>query len=214
MPLSFIEPQSPEYYVAVWKYTENEEIFLFLEEEIHELATIKLAKKQVEFVVARILCKVLCDTLGMKYEGLGKEITGKPFLHGYNDQISISHCLPYVGVVLHKHLAVGIDIEREQEKLYRIAPRVFSRQEMLFCGDDLAKITTVWCCKEVLYKIYAQGGNTFQTDFLIEPFESHQNTLEASICLPDFQKKYHISTRTLDGQYKLCFGTEPLLSTA
>lgn len=210
MPLYLHNKYPNNLEIAIWKVTETEDELYenLLESEKIEFGEFVHPKKRLEFLGARTLLAFVAQNTGFSYRGISKNETGKPFLIENTMEISISHCLPWVGVVLHPNKAVGIDIERPQEKLEKVAPRVFSETEIHFSKNNLDLITKIWCTKEVLYKIYAQGGNTFKTDFLVHNFQEEDNSFQASILMPEFQKEYQIHTFDLENDVWVCFGME------
>ncbi|MCU0439826.1 MAG: 4'-phosphopantetheinyl transferase superfamily protein [Raineya sp.] len=210
MPLYLHQKYPDNLEIAIWKVTETEDELYekLLENEKIEFGEFVHPKKRLEYLGARNLLACVAQNTGFSYEGISKDETGKPFLIENTIEISISHCLPWVGVVLHPVKSVGIDIERPQEKLEKVAPRVFSESEIHFSKNNLDLITKIWCTKEVLYKIYAQGGNTFKTDFLVENFKEDDVSFQASIVMQDFQKNYKIHTFTLEKDVWVCFGKE------
>jgi len=210
MPLYLHEKYLDNLEIAIWKVTELEEELeaCLLENEKIEFRTLVHPKKRLEFLGARNLVAYIAQNAGIAYQGIEKDDTGKPFLTENSLEISISHCLPWVGLVWHPQKPVGIDIERPQEKLQKVAPRIFSEPEMKYSKDNLTLITKIWCAKEVLYKIYAQGGNTFKTDFFVSDFTEQDKTFEASITMPHFKQSYQIHTFDLEQDVWVCFGKE------
>jgi 4'-phosphopantetheinyl transferase len=208
MPLYLQQKYPDNLEIAIWKVTETEDELYenLLDIEKIEFGEFVHPKKRLEYLGARNLLASITQKLGIFYNGISKDETGKPFLIENSSEISISHCLPWIGVVLHPIKPVGIDIERPQEKLEKVAPRVFSESEINFSKNNLDLITKIWCAKEVLYKIYAQGGNTFKTDFLVEDFQEQNNIFNASIIMPHFQKDYQIHTFNLEKDVWVCFG--------
>ena len=178
-----------------------------LQEEKSYLSNISQSKKQLEFAAARHLAQLVCkDFVSSPYKGIGKDENGKPSLRGISYEISISHCLPYVAMALHESKSVGVDIEQEQSKLLKVAPRVFSAGESLFCGESLRKACIIWACKEALYKIYAKKGLTFQTDLLIDAFGEEEKSIQAKICTAHYQQNYLLYHEELADGIHLCCG--------
>ena len=75
---------------------------------------------------------------------------GKPFIKDYN--ISISHTLGYVAVILSREYEVGIDIEYISDRVSRISSR-FLRVDEEFTNITDKLIT--WCAKETMYKLFS-----------------------------------------------------------
>ncbi len=88
---------------------------------------------------------------------------GKPHLVD-GRHISISHSHNFTGIIISSSQEVGIDIERQREKILRIAHKFTPLQEYRTMANTDAlvhKLTKVWCAKESLYKIYATPGLSF-----------------------------------------------------
>tara|TARA_R110002167_G_scaffold261316_16_gene467836 strand:- start:4915 stop:5547 length:633 start_codon:yes stop_codon:yes gene_type:complete len=97
---------------------------------------------------------------------------GKPHLKD-GTHISITHSNHFTGIILSTGQEVGIDIERQRDKILRIAHKFTPIEEYrtLANADALIrKLTVVWGGKEALYKIYAQPGLSFLTDINIHDF--------------------------------------------
>jgi len=210
LPL-FLQKEYPRHLsLYVWKIEEQLPFFekFLLEEEKKQLFAITQHHKKLEFAAARYLAYLICQKfLLCPYKGIDKDKNGKPFLRDISYEISISHCFPYVAIALHKSQSVGVDIEQEQEKLLRVAPRVFSQEEVLLCGESLRKACIIWACKETLYKIYAKKGLIFQTDLLVSNFQESDKAIQAKICTTHYQQNYLLHHEELAAGIHLCCGT-------
>lgn len=209
MPL-FLQKKHPHLLsLFVWKVSEEFSFFFdfLLEQEKQELPQILHPNKQKEFVALRHLARIICEEyLGFTYQGIKKDENGKPYFHKISYEISISHCLPYIAIALHPSQSVGVDIEQEQEKLLRVAPRVFSQEEITFCEGDLRKTCILWSCKEALYKIYAKKGLTFQTDLLVDNFEDLKKPIKTKIQTNTYQQNCELYHYELEKGVHLCYG--------
>ncbi|GAB4134225.1 MAG: hypothetical protein OHK0045_23330 [Raineya sp.] len=193
----------------MWKIQEDISFFLnFLtEQEKQSFHHISHPNKQVEFAAVRYLARIVCENfLHLSYEGIEKNENGKPFLKEVLYEISVSHCLPYVAIALHPSQSVGVDVEREQAKLLKVAPRVFSEKELLFCNNSLQKTCIVWSCKETLYKIYAKKGLSFQTDLIVNAFDELHQTIQSKIQTAHYQKICQLYHYELEKGVHLCYG--------
>ncbi|EZH74869.1 4-phosphopantetheinyl transferase [Aquimarina atlantica] len=97
---------------------------------------------------------------------------GKPHLKD-GKQISITHSYEYAGVIISDKL-VGIDIEKQREKIHRIAHKFVNDFENDALGkqnlDKTRALTIIWGAKESLYKLYATAGLSFEQHIYISPF--------------------------------------------
>lgn len=133
-------------------------------------ATLSNPLKRLEFLAGRALIKSLLDTWAMPYQGLRKDLFGKPFLVGSDIRVSLSHSYPHVAAVLHRQKNVGIDLEQPKAKLLRIAPRILHATELQDAGEHIVKHCVYWCAKETLVKIHGKKDLIFSKNLLIDPF--------------------------------------------
>lgn len=160
---------------GIWKI-EEEEASLVREVPFEQISpTIANPLKRLEFLAGRVLIKSLLESWGLKYQGLEKDLFGKPFLSGSSVHISLSHSYPYVAAVLDKKKNVGIDLEQPKDKLLRIASRVLSPVELQDAGHDVIKHCIYWCAKETLIKIYGKKDLILAQNLQIGPFNREQS---------------------------------------
>ncbi len=98
--------------------------------------------------------------------------SGKPHLRD-GTHISISHSFEFTGIVLSRNKEVGIDIEKQRDKILRVAHRFTPLREYRSLANDdalIRKLTMVWCAKESLYKIMAIHGLSFLNHICIDDF--------------------------------------------
>lgn len=103
---------------------------------------------------------------------------GKPHLLD-GKHISITHSFDFTAVIV-SDKKVGVDVEKQREKIKLIAPKFTPIEEYraLGNGEDLIrKLTIVWGAKESLYKLYGKKGLLFLHDIFVEDFDiSEQKT--------------------------------------
>jgi len=136
-----------------------------------------------------------CQT---RYEGMLSEVHRKGFLSirhlfakaGYTDNdvfyddfgkphlkdgrfISITHALNYTGIIVSDTVEVGIDIERQREKILKIAHKFTPIKEYRTLANSdalIRKLTMVWGIKESLYKICGIKGLSFLKHMNVHDF--------------------------------------------
>jgi 4'-phosphopantetheinyl transferase len=156
---------------ALWKIEEDEEALQRIVGSVDELPpSIHNSKKRMEWLAGRVVVKTIMERLGLPFKGIVKDEFGKPFPKAYDYQLSLSHSYPYVGALIDREISVGIDLEQPQEKLLRVAPRVFHKDELTDAGSDLVKCCIYWCAKEALIKIYGKKDLTLAENLLISAF--------------------------------------------
>ena len=97
---------------------------------------------------------------------------GKPHLKDRN-YISITHSFNFSAIIISKNIHVGVDIEKQRDKIVKIAHKFtpFEEYKTLANHDALVrKLTIVWGAKESLYKIYEQEGLSFLQHIDIQDF--------------------------------------------
>ena len=86
---------------------------------------------------------------------------------------------------------VGIDIEKQRDKITVIAHKFIGYEADYLDkeqDDYIKKLTTIWCVKESLYKLFATPGTSFKQCFLVIPFELQDEETMAWI---DYETKKH-----------------------
>ena len=136
--------------VIIWKINESLSV---LQNMTKEKSKIKNIIKQKEFYASRILIKNLCKSFNIRYDGIIKNDSGKPYLKNRTENISISHSFPYVTGILNKEKKCGIDIEKIQKKILKINHKFLSESELDKIKNNTKKNTIYWTAKESLYKL-------------------------------------------------------------
>lgn len=97
---------------------------------------------------------------------------GKPHLkEGY---ISITHSFNFTAIIYSTNKVVGIDIEKQRDKILKIAHKFTPFQEYKTIANHTAlisKLTIVWGAKESLYKIYGKKKLRFLEHIYIDDFK-------------------------------------------
>lgn len=156
--------------LGVWKITEPPEFFTTqLNLTPNEQATVDRLPplRQREWLASRNLLKVLIG-LDESLE-IASHPTGKPYLIGRTDEISLSHSADCVAVMLGQAM-VGVDIQICKEKIVTLEHK-FARPEEQACIDrrDVVRhLHLLWGAKEALYKIYARKQLHFLTHLHVD----------------------------------------------
>ena len=178
MPVAKLEKINTNSVWCLWEITESMDQLIkkvYLSEEgKKEIENISHPIKQRERIAARACIQEIFRFLKKEYFGIIKDEHDKPYLQRYNFHISISHSFPYAAAILHKKLQVGIDIEKPDEKLGRIAHRFLNEGEFIDSGGDLKKLCVYWSGKEAIYKLNGKTGLSFKNDIRIAPFGLHK----------------------------------------
>ena len=97
---------------------------------------------------------------------------GKPHLKN-GKFISITHSFTFTAIIVSNDLQVGIDIEKQRDKILKIAHKFTPIQEYNTIANvdaKISKLTIVWGGKESLYKIYGKKKLRFSEHIFIEDF--------------------------------------------
>jgi len=124
---------------------------------------------------------------------------GKPNLtNGKN--ISITHSFTFSAIAI-SDAAIGIDIEKNREKIKIIQHRFVNFEKGFIHKDDdyIEQLTVIWGAKEALYKIYPFGGLTFKNDIDINSFQIADKKTTGYIKVECWDKNYDIRFEQLDG---------------
>ena len=97
---------------------------------------------------------------------------GKPHLYD-GKNISISHSFDFSGIIV-SDKSVGLDIEKQRDKILKIANKFTPLKEYHTLANEEAlirKLTIVWGAKEAIYKMYAEPGLGFLQHINIVDFD-------------------------------------------
>jgi len=201
MPLYKTITVEPGINAYLWHVTESEdelsEDLLLQPKSQLRIKGMKSELHRRAFISIRHL---LCEA-GYSDSDLYYDTTGKPHLQD-GRFISITHSHQYTGIIVSSEKEVGIDIEKQREKILRIAHKFTPLQEYITISNTEAlirKLTLVWGAKESLYKIYATHGLSFLHHISIEDFEISDNKTRGEILYKGNKTNYEISFVEFDG---------------
>lgn len=149
------------------------------------------------FLSIRHLLKVA----GYESASLYYDDRGKPHLED-GSAISITHSGSYTGIIVSRDKPVGIDIEKQREKILHIAHKFTPISEYRSIANTdalIRKLTMVWGAKESLYKIHATKGLSFLHHIWIEDFEMSASGTTGEVLFQGSNTHYEISFIEFDG---------------
>ena len=169
--------------VLIWKLEESvldlKKGILLSDTSLARLESMKSELHQKGFLSIRQLLKVAGYTdFDVVYDNYGK-----PHLKD-GKFISISHSFTFTAIVLSEDTPVGIDIEKQREKILKIAHKFtpFEEYKTIANVDALIrKLTIVWGAKESLYKIYGKKKLLFLHHIYIEDFKFNDKKTKGEI---------------------------------
>ena len=186
--------------VKIWKITESKDFFfdqvVLKPESLERVNGMKSELHQRGFMSVRMLLA----EFWYGDENLVYDAFGKPHLKD-GKYISITHSYTFSAVVVSAK-AVGVDIEKQRDKIIKIAPKFIGYEAVYLKKNDsklIQKLTWIWCVKESLYKLFATPGMVFKTHFLVLPFGSESNSTSAWIVQDKQKLKYNAIVMEFEG---------------
>ena len=188
--------------ILVWKITESYEQLL-AEVQLNEKSLLRLngmkskLHQRAFLSVRKLLQQANYSDFNLFYDEFGK-----PFLND-DKHISITHSHEFSAIII-SDLTVGIDIERQREKIIRIADK-FANPSELFrlknseSQDYIKKLTVTWGAKEAIYKIRNEKGISFKDHIAVHPFEIEDQKVTAVLEMENITQKFSIHFEEFEG---------------
>ncbi|HLV92036.1 MAG TPA: 4'-phosphopantetheinyl transferase superfamily protein [Aequorivita sp.] len=125
---------------------------------------------------------------------------GKPHLDD-DRYISITHSFNFSAIII-SDKKVGIDIEKQRDKIIRIGHKFTPIEEYRTIANDdalIRKLTIVWCAKESLYKSFAEKGVSFLQNIDVTDFDLDSKKTIAKVVYGDKEEFYDIDFLEFEG---------------
>ena len=187
--------------VLIWKIEESisklQEGIVLSENSTARLNSMKSQLHQRGFLSIRHLLK----EVGYSDADLIYDEFGKPHLKN-GKFISITHSFTFTAIIVSDKFHVGIDIEKQREKILKIAHKFtpFEEYKTIANVDALiSKLTIVWGAKESLYKIYGKKKLLFLHHIYIEDFKFSDEKTTGEIRYNGENTAYNISFLEFEG---------------
>jgi 4'-phosphopantetheinyl transferase len=168
--------------VLIWKIEESiddlKNGISLTEKSTMRFDSMKSELHQKGFLSIRHLLK----EVGLTDADLHYDEFGKPHLDA-GRYISISHSFSFTAIIFSYESSVGIDIEKQREKILKIAHKFTPIEEYKTIANVdalISKLTIVWGAKESLYKIYGKKKLLFLHHIYVDDFnfDNHKTTGE------------------------------------
>lgn len=190
--------------ILVWK----------IEESLQELNDVELCENSKARVSGMrseshakgfLAVRKLLEVLGLTDFDLFYTNDGKPHLkNGKN--ISISHSFDF-SVIAVSDSILGIDIEKNREKIQRIATKFVDKENQYLTPENrVEQLTVIWGAKESLFKIHPDGGLLFKQHLPIDEFNLYHKKTKGYILKEPFNEQFDIYFDFIDG-YTLVYAT-------
>lgn len=185
--------------VRVWKIEESYETLrdnIGLTENCERrLAAMKSDIHRRGFLSIRHLLK----EAGYEASALYYDTFGKPHLKD-GSYISITHSFVFSALMISSTAEVGIDIEKQRDKIRKIADKFTGyEQNYLDKAQLVEKLTVIWCAKESLYKSFGRAGVSFKQHCKVIPFEMEARRTKAWISYKSAVQSYDIRFFPFEG---------------
>jgi len=201
MPIYKTITVSPTTQVYIWKVTEPE-VELAKDVELTEHCQNRMdGMKSEAHRRAFLSIRHLLARAGYVDSDLYYDDFGKPHLKD-GKYISITHSHQFTGIIVSETDEVGIDIEKQRDKILKIAHKFTPIQEYKTLANSEAlmrKLTIVWGAKESLYKIYAQQGLSFLRHINVIDFSFEDTRTVAEIMYQGKKSHYEIEFLEFEG---------------
>lgn len=125
---------------------------------------------------------------------------GKPHLHD-GKHISITHSYTFTAIIVSDQ-PVGIDIEKQRDKILRIAHKFTPIEEyytLTNADARMRKLTIVWGAKESLYKLYSQEGLSFLKHIDVTDFDFEDAKTTATVNYEGAISTYNLTFMEFEG---------------
>ncbi|MGB3774689.1 MAG: 4'-phosphopantetheinyl transferase superfamily protein [Leeuwenhoekiella sp.] len=201
MPLYKIITVDGNTKIAIWKVEESLdqldkgiELTQHCERRFHQMKS--LLHKRAFMSIRHLL-----DELGYVDHDMYYDNFGKPHLKNGNF-ISITHSYQFTAIIISDKTPVGIDIEKQRDKIIKIAPKFTPLNEYKTLANDdaiIRKLTIVWGAKESLYKIYGTKGLSFLQHINVTDFSFQEGFSTAIINYHGKKSHYDIAFMEFEG---------------
>lgn len=194
--------QKGEY--AVWEIGEDLDFYqqrLDLNPEENAIVSSLKGRRKLEWLASRYLLHHMSGR--EKRAILEKDPFGKPHLIDSEFEISLSHCWDKVAVIAAPRI-VGIDIQRQVEKIGRIDKKFLSDKELESIHDEtrIEQLHVCWGAKESVYKAYGQRALEFKEHIHLDPFEFKiGESFKARLKKDDYSMDFNVHYEILDDYY-------------
>ncbi len=201
MPLYKTITVNPSTKVYIWKITESENE-LSIDIDLTNKCQLRMNGMKSELHRRGFLSiRHLMGVAGYVDSDLFYDQAGKPHLKDGN-HISITHSYQFTGIIVSQKYEVGIDIEKQRDKIIRIGHKFTTIEAYANIEDAkeiVKKLTIIWGAKESLYKIYATHGLSFINHIYIDDFINTSNTTKGIISYDRRTSEYDITFLEFEG---------------
>ena len=154
-------------HIYIWKITSSSNLLiknpLLNSAELISAKIIKNEKRKQEFLASRIaLKKIFNEELLLKHH-----TSGKPFIEE-SEHLSISHSSNFLALTFGGE-NIGIDIEKPQNRLVKLMPKILSEREFMEFEKELSidLACKLWGVKESILKYVGDKNLNYKEDIKV-----------------------------------------------
>jgi len=205
----YLKKAFPHSAIGIWEITESlEEIYSKVKLSSQEekiFSCLKSPVRKQQWLSYRLILPYLVKPKEMS--SIEYDEFGKPFLNNGVRHISVSHSGKFSALIASTKHSVGIDIEKIQPKIVKLAEKFMNKYELDQIPNkyEIESLYLVWTSKEAIYKLYGKKDIFFKEHINIFPFEfKGQGTIMGEINTKDFKKQLSIQYQVVEN-YLLAF---------
>ena len=200
MPLYKTITVNPTTKVLIWKIEES------FDELSHEISLTDNCASRVANMKSDLhkrgfmSIRHLMNLVGYSDFDLYYDENGKPHLKD-GKKISITHSFVFSAIIV-SDTEVGIDIEKQRNKILRIAHKFTPIEEYRTMANEdalIRKLTIVWAAKESLYKSFSEKSVSFLQNINVDEFQLDNNITTASVDYEGKETVYDIEFLEFEG---------------
>lgn len=201
----------PNSILAIWKIEESkEDLLLLIDERLHEISKPKNVHDSVgkHWLASRALLLQLFDKQKVEVH---KDMNNKPSLVIDSKPyfIAITHSYDYAAVMISDTHEVGLDLERIDTRIGRVANKFINAEEQTYISkvspEDLNQFQTIiWSAKETMYKIYGKKELDFKKHMNVEAFQINQKNIKGLVLKEEEEHQLELQIDNIDN-YVLCY---------
>ena len=170
MALIYLQ-DTEDYILGIWRVQETLEELIHISGVGHDLLEkYKNPKRKTEIAAVRALLRTLTGEI----KTIAYNDDGSPYLIDNSYQISISHTVGYVAIILSKLRKIGIDIEKYSDTVLRVKDKFVSEEENSILQLNSEKIKEAliicWSAKETMFKMIPTDEIDFCDHLRLTPF--------------------------------------------
>ena len=181
-----------------------------IDERLHEISKPKNVHDSVgkHWLASRALLLQLFDKQKVEVH---KDMNNKPSLVIDSKPyfIAITHSYEYAAVMISDIHEVGLDLERIDTRIGRVAHKFINEEEQTYISkvspEDLNQFQTIiWSAKETMYKIYGKKELDFKKHMNVEAFKINQKNIKGLVLKEEEEHQLELQIDNIDN-YVLCY---------